>query len=150
MQDEALTGPHHIGKLVGEWSLYRVISDALADRQLIFEGHAGFSADDKGLTYTESGTWKQGDWRGQRASQTYLWRETTSRVEVLYRDGRAFHGFVWPGDTGRVEASHDCAPDRYDATYQFELPKCWHLEWRVEGPAKDYVSQTRFIRVEQA
>ena len=132
--------------LEGDWRLTRLIDDFAMNRRLLFAGRASFTRDEDGLRYDEEGTWRRGPWAGRRASQRHHWRVRDGAVEVLYRDGRPFHRFDWPGATGSATAAHDCPPDLYDAAYRFHLPGRWELDWKATGPAKNYISRSRFER----
>jgi hypothetical protein len=129
----------------GNWRLYREIEDARAGQELIFQGQARLISDGAGLTYIEDGRWTKSAWGGMSASRRLLWRLKGDKLAVLYADGRAFHSFT-PSTDGVSESRHDCTPDRYDVTYRFDLPEIWEAEWRANGPAKDYISRTRYDR----
>lgn len=127
----------------GSWRLTRSIDDRAGGVDRIFAGQAQLIRRADGLRYFETGTWTSSDWEGLTATRAYFWREEKGRIAVDYEDGRPFHSFaVVPG--GMSESGHDCAPDRYDVTYSFDLPERWTAEWRVSGPRKDYVSVTEY------
>lgn len=129
----------------GRWAMQRSIL-SVPDRVIgEFWGEAVFTADGAGLTCRESGVLR---YEGQDydSGRVLLWRfPAPGRVAVLFEDGRPFHEF----DAARGEAEHICAPDIYRVTYRFEPdgePGRWETRWEVQGPRKDYVMETRFVR----
>ena len=129
----------------GHWRLYRLIEDRLTKQRLIFEGRAELHDDGKGLTYLETGRWTKSEWGSMAASRKLLWREDPFGIAVLYEDERPFHTFAVAAG-GSSKSGHDCAPDRYDVTYRFQLPDRWEADWQASGPKKDYTSRTRYDR----
>ncbi|KAA9009264.1 DUF6314 family protein [Histidinibacterium aquaticum] len=127
------------------WSLSRRVEDRRAGALLALEGEALLTRDGEGLRYEESGLWTEGPYTGLKASRVYLWRATGEEIAVFFSDGRPFHDFR-PGEAGQAQAGHDCAPDRYDVLYRFELPHLWKSVWTVAGPAKDYTATTLYRR----
>lgn len=67
-----------------------------------------------------------------------------------------FHELTFERKDGKWTATgkHWCAPDWYDARYEFEFDGCelkaWELEYVVKGPKKDYVSLTRYSGPQRA
>ncbi|SLN54875.1 hypothetical protein ROA7023_02478 [Roseisalinus antarcticus] len=129
----------------GRWALSRQVQDFRDRSRLAFEGEATFRRDAEGLALEESGRWTEAKWGGLTASRRYLWRAFGPAIDVFYADGRFFHRFDLV-QAGRAKSRHDCPPDRYDVTYRFDLPSAWEAAWRVKGPAKDYLSRTRYRR----
>lgn len=129
----------------GHWELSRRIEDHRAGETLEFAGEAVLRRDGAGLVYDESGRWTRAGWGGLVATRRFLWRAAgDDAIDMLYDDGRFFHRFAVGG--AGAEAAHDCAPDRYEVRYAFALPSEWQAEWRVRGPAKDYLSKTTYRR----
>jgi len=130
----AIALPAHF---LGEWLIERHILDVDSQWLGRFDGTALFTRTNDGLHYLEEGRLRFGGLDAIKASRVYQWRfPGGARIEVLFEDGRAFHGFDF--GRARVTASHYCDPDQYDVTYDFESWPLWRAEWRVEGPRKDY------------
>lgn len=55
-----------------------------------------------------------------------------------------------PSEPWRAKASHLCVEDMYDVAYEFYFKgvglREWVLEYRVRGPAKDYVIRSVYRR----
>ena len=120
----------------GLWTLTRRIEDARAGEVLALTGTARFSDDVEGLICEEAGTLTRAGQPPMTATRRYLWRQSGPRIEVLFEDGRPFHGFA-PGP--RASAKHDCMPDTYEVEYDFTRWPDWRAIWTVRGPRKDYV-----------
>ncbi|QQA44287.1 DUF6314 family protein [Pelagovum pacificum] len=129
----------------GDWSLDREVEDYRSGETSAFGGTARFRAVADGLDLIEEGRWTRASWGALAASRRYIWRRDGEGIEVLYADGRPFHRFI-PAGHAPVEALHHCEPDIYEVTYRFDLPDSWSAEWRVRGPAKDYLSRTIYRR----
>jgi len=127
----------------GLWTLTRRIEDAHAGEVLALTGTTRFSDDVEGLICEETGTLTRSGHPPMTATRRYLWRQSGPRIEVLFEDGRPFHGFV-PGP--RAHAKHDCAPDTYAVEYDFSRWPDWHAIWTVSGPRKDYVMRSDYRR----
>lgn len=131
------TAIHPRDRFRGNWSLYRHIFDLDSQWLGKFEGHAELSDSEYGLDYFEEGYLQFGGLHAIQATRRYLWSfPSDQRVDVAFEDGKAFHHFL--PDEPRTEATHFCDPDTYDATYDFTNWPIWRVEWRVEGPKKDY------------
>lgn len=126
----------------GAWTMDRIIDDALTGKPGRLTGVTRFEADPLGLVCVEVGTLTLGDGPPVSASRRYLWREADGSIEVLFGDGRFFHGF----DASAIApvAFHDCPPDRYHVRYDFTRWPHWIAEWRVRGPRKDYSMVTSY------
>jgi len=126
----------------GHWQMVRIIENVAEGVIGEFWGECRFAPDGEGLTCRETGVLRL---RGEdyAASRVSLWRfPGGGRIEVLYDDGRPFHGF----DEEAPEAVHLCGEDRYRVGYEFGEDS-WLSRWEVEGPAKDYAMTTRYRRV---
>ena len=129
----------------GDWLLTRLVDDYFGRETMRFEGTARLIRDAEGLAYEEEGRWTAGTYAGLAANRSYAWRAAGTGIDVVFGDGRPFHWFE-PAKQGRAESRHDCAPDLYEATYEFALPDRWTLHWRVRGPKKDYHSRSDYRR----
>ncbi len=130
----------------GDWRLKRVIEDRLAG-QGVFEGTARFEIDGTGLRYVEEGTLTLGSARRMHAERSYIWQlGPDGLIEVFFDDGRPFHRFD-PAQSGAGDR-HLCDPDIYDVVYDFDTWPNWSSTWTVQGPRKDYVMRTSFVRLE--
>lgn len=130
--------------LRGRWRIVRTVDDRLAGLKGDFEGVATFlaTAEPHVLDYLEIGTINFGPF-AHAAERRYRWRcRGPDRATVLFEDGRFFHR-VQP--EGRIAAvSHTCGRDLYEGRYVFESDDCWHLQWRVTGPRKDYTMDSTY------
>ena len=123
---------------VGDWRFDRRIEHASGDVANA-EGRATFTPHGAALDYVENGRLSQNGGPALTGTRRYRW---APGLQVFFDNGRFFHT-VPP--TGQV-ARHDCAPDLYVGTYAFDNWPEWTVTWTVTGPAKDYVSCTRFWR----
>lgn len=120
----------------GNWTLTRRIEDRREGRSGHFSGSACFLPVGEGLDYREEGILTLGG-APFRASRRYLWSEAGGDIEVRFADGRFFHRFR-PG-ARHPAAEHPCGDDLYRVAYDFSRWPHWRAEWRVRGPAKDYI-----------
>ena len=134
-----------LSTFAGAWTLERSVEDTRAGRSGRLAGKARLTPAADGLAYLEEGTLAFPDAQPIRASRRYLWREVAAGgIDVLFEDGRFFHRFD-PADPA-PGALHDCGADCYRVRYDFSRWPEWRSEWRVSGPAKDYVLCSRFRR----
>jgi hypothetical protein len=134
-----------LSSFAGAWALARDIEDVRAGRSGTLAGEARFTPAAEGLAYVETGTLAFPGTPPMQASRRHLWREgAAGGIDVLFEDGRFFHRFD-PADPS-PGALHDCGADRYRVRYDFSRWPEWRSEWRVSGPAKDYVLVSRFRR----
>lgn len=127
----------------GRWQIAREIDDRLAGRRGVFTGEAVFTRDGEGLAYHEEGVLEVAGVAPMRATRVYLWREGEGGIEVLFDDGRPFHGIYGIGAT----AHHWCDPDDYNVAYDFDAWPLWRAVWEVTGPRKDYRMVSRYDRI---
>ncbi|MBN2905906.1 MAG: trigger factor [Rhodobacteraceae bacterium] len=132
-----------LAQFEGEWHLHRVIADARAGHEVVFEGRARFAPDEAGLVYHEDGHLHLPGQAPMAATRRYLWRADGAGIAVLHADGRPFH-VIAPGD--RPAVAHDCAPDLYRGAYDFTGWPAWSSHWRVTGPRKDYTMRSDYVR----
>lgn len=124
--------------LTGTWRLERIIVDHRNAEELRVEGIVDLTAQaDRRIRWTESGTLHR---RGAElaVSRTLFieQRVIEQRADawfVTFEDGSDFH----PWEPGH-EVEHPCAADLYVGRIDGS-PERWTVEWRVTGPAKDYV-----------
>lgn len=127
-----------LAAFAGDWDLERVIEDRLSGRDGRFSGSARFRPVADGLDYVETGCLRLAGAAPMRASRGYLWRSSAGdRVEVVFRDGRFFHGFASTCRAPRAE--HVCPPDRYGVRYEFGAWPVWRVRWEIRGPRKDMI-----------
>ncbi len=133
-----------LGDFEGVWRVERRIEDARGPGGR-FEGRAVFAPDGTGgLAYDEEGALVLEGQGPVAATRRYLWRpDGAGRVEVLFADGRAFHGFSLADG---AKAEHWCDPDHYRVAYDFAAWPEWRAEWRVSGPRKAYRLWSRYRR----
>lgn len=135
-----------LADLEGRWTLYRRITHA--DGQINeFHGHATFTLDGDQLVLDEEGVLSGLPGRARlNATRRYMMREEADHIVVFFHDMRPFHAI--PLRVARPEASHDCPPDAYAVSYDFSNLDVWRAIWRVSGPRKSYVMNTRYTRVQ--
>ena len=131
----------------GDWRIERSIEDVRAGRRGRFTGTARFAPLPEGLAYHEAGTLAFDGSPPMAAERRYLWRDAgAGTIEVLFDDGRFFHGF--DADELAPGARHDCPPDLYRVRYDFRHWPHWQAEWRVSGPRKDYGMVSTYLRAD--
>ncbi|MEM7267985.1 MAG: DUF6314 family protein [Pseudomonadota bacterium] len=126
--------------LLGRWRIDRKIENRIGP-DAAFTGEGVFEPDAEGLIWRESGRLTTGG-ETLTASRVYLWR-FGPRVTVLYEEGAPFHDF----DPAEPSARHLCGEDVYEVAYAFTPPDRWRAEWRVTGPAKDYLMISEMTRL---
>jgi hypothetical protein len=134
--------PKGIGDFVGCWRIDRRIEDALGANGH-FTGMATISPGTKtACNYRETGTLRLGE-TSFEAERRYRWTETSpGLLSIFFDDGRFFHSFSL---SPNVDATHDCPPDWYEVQYDFASWPSWTARWRVTGPRKDYVMESRYV-----
>lgn len=131
----------------GAWSLARSIEDRRTGVPAAFEGRAWITPTPQGALYEECGMMQIAGGAQMRAERRYQWRLSAAGIDVLFEDGRYFHGV----DLGSAcpEASHWCDPDSYGVCYDFSEWPAWSCVWHVRGPRKDYSMRSVYARAEQ-
>jgi hypothetical protein len=125
---------------LGRWDVKRTITDMRVLETGVLNGEAVFSDGDDCLNYREKGTLVFGGGAPLVAERSYIWRFGLERVEVLFEDGRPFHGFDLVGAPQADD--HLCGDDLYKGGYVFVRWPEWKVVWNVEGPRKRYRSET--------
>ena len=131
----------------GRWTILREIRDELNGQTGRLEGQATFRPDEQdpeSLIYEERGLLQMEGSPALHAERKYRWSlvGAGNTISVSFEDGRPFHSLdldrTMPFDT------HVCSPDIYEVSYDFRSWPVWRVEWRVQGPKKDYRLWTRF------
>ncbi|TDK51278.1 DUF6314 family protein [Antarcticimicrobium luteum] len=115
---------------LGLWSLDRRIEEA-GGRTGRFLGQARWTPAGEGALYVESGQLTLGGHPPMQAERRYRWG---ADLTVWFEDGRFFHA-VPPGGG---DSAHWCAPDQYEARYEFDDWPEFRVTWTVRGPRKGY------------
>lgn len=136
-----------LSDFAGLWQFSREIEDLAGGQRLFVQGICRFVKGTEGLMLLEEGMLTIPGQPPLKAERRYLWREAVGEIAVSFEDGRPFHQFD-PTEP-QPQASHDCVPDRYEACYDFAKWPIWTVTWRVCGPRKDFVSHTRFERLDE-
>ncbi|MBG6180859.1 DUF6314 family protein [Arthrobacter sp. CAN_A1] len=139
-----------LGYLDGSWSVDRTLQDLSSGLSGTFSGIATFAPDDDGaLLHSERGTLVWAGYSPAPATRELLWRAAGSApsAEVFFPDGRYFHGLDLT--TGEDSPVHQCAPDVYRGHFVLVDAESWRYTWRVSGPAKDLVLETRLRRMNE-
>ncbi|MGI3184866.1 DUF6314 family protein [Nioella aestuarii] len=135
-----------LSEFEGVWQLSRQIEDARAGLSGHLQGEARFEQGQGGLILTERGQLTYGLGAPLQAERRYLWREEAGGIAVFFEDGRPFHWF----SAEETEASHDCPPDLYHVSYDFNHWPQWRARWQVSGPRKDYMMESCYTRQSEA
>ncbi|KAF0674801.1 DUF6314 family protein [Profundibacterium mesophilum] len=126
----------------GDWTLSRKIEDRRARLSGRLDGTARWQPAEGGLRMGEAGLLRFGAAAPIRAERGALWMQDGPDIRVHFEDGRFFH-LIAPR-AGRAGAVHECAPDRYEVTYDFRDWPRWSALWTVTGPRKDYVMRSDY------
>ncbi len=125
----------------GAWHLHRTITPGGT-----FKGQAVFQKINGGdLLYKEQGSLTLESGEILEPFKTYLYKLEDGRIHVYFADGPE-NGKLFQriGEDGRTE--HLCGEDFYKSLYKFNLPDHFTIAHEVEGPRKDYVSESVFSR----
>jgi len=76
----------------------------------------------------------------------YLYFQDQDKITKQFVDGRHFYDLRLDLDKMEAEGDHLCVKDFYQAKYHFLDQNKFTLSYKVEGPEKDYVIQTEFVR----
>lgn len=99
------------------------------------------------LFYTETGLLKLHDGPAFESYRNYIYELKNEKITAFFEDGRFFHELEF--DTGvDARGHHECGLDLYRASYRFNGPRSFELQWAVTGPKKDYIIQTNFEKRE--
>jgi hypothetical protein len=129
--------------LPGTWSVTRRLEDAALGSGS-FSGTATFSAAGGGLAWEERGRLRLGAYDGPARRTLRIVAEGGGWI-VRFDDGRPFHPLVLTrGEASRVE--HPCGEDAYAGEYVVLGEDAFRVRWRVRGPAKDQVIESRYAR----
>ena len=107
-----------------------------------FRGCSVFQWSGPRLIEDQTGELNIGTDRPLVASRRYVWTTEEGRIEVLFDDMRPFHTI--PLRVEHPETTHLCPPDRYQVAYDFSAFPDWSAVWRVDGPRKSYVMESRY------
>ena len=130
--------------LAGRWTVRRSIADRARGTSGSFDGDATFEPDGDDLRYRETGRLLLEAYEGEAfRAYRYVFPAPT-RAIVCFEDGSAFHELDL--SQGHWEATHACEPDRYEGRFTVTNADAWQAVWRVQGPRKDLVLETRYLR----
>ncbi|SMX32256.1 DUF6314 family protein [Octadecabacter ascidiaceicola] len=132
-----------LSAFIGRYSVSRRIDDRHAQIETLFDGQAEIAVQGDGAIYREVGHLIVGDQRFE-AERRYLWHEDAERIFVSFEDGRAFHDF--DPTLGGQASEHLCGEDMYRGAYDFSEWARWSVTWNVQGPRKDYMSTTSYVK----
>ena len=139
---------HKIGDLKryfeGAWTVERTVRDRRAASDGTFRGEATFMPTREGLRYDETGRLELPGYTDD-VSRCYRWIiDDPHRAAILFEDGRPFHALDLTNGEDRVR--HLCGDDVYDGIYAVEDDGNWQLAWRIEGPRKSLLIESRYTR----
>lgn len=95
------------------------------------------------LLYREDGLLKLNDGPVFESYRNYIYELKNDKITALFEDGRFFHELEFDGGVV-ARGHHECGLDLYRASYHFETPNAFSLQWAVTGPKKDYTILTNF------
>ena len=136
--------------LIHTWTFKRAITHHLTGQTVTVEGHVTWQpqCDAERLncfSYLEQGKIQIGDYVAA-VSQTYRTTFPTPVVaDIYFNDGRFF--YTLDLSTGECDIHHLCGQDTYQGHVAVVSETEHHYVWRVNGPRKDYTSNTAFCRV---
>ena len=135
-----------IAYLTGQWHLHREITDHRQQQTGRLIGTARFIVSgDHAMDWQENGRLIMGDHNGEAWQRYRLCRTANGDTQILFPDGRRF--FDLPAGQTTLTMHHNCAPDRYDGMVSVQDIDHWQLQWRVQGPRKDYAMVSHYKRV---
>lgn len=137
------SGLTSLSALEGRWRLDRMIRQS-DGREGRFEGDVVFRRSGPRLLQEETGTLTMDGAPPLKANRRYIWTASGELLKCAFDDGRPFHAV--PIGATVYDTVYLCPPDRYEVAYDFTDMRVWTSRWRVEGPRKDYVMESRFAR----
>lgn len=133
-------------QLKGVWRLERFISPGGH-----MSGEATFAPiSDIEYHYTEQGilTLDHGDVI-EDVKRSYIYKVKNETIQIYYNDGpdqgELFQVLVFY-NSNEAQAEHLCGADLYKSEYSFDFPSSFQITHHVNGPKKNYVSNTVFNR----
>lgn len=81
--------------------------------------------------------------------QSYIYVQQDGGISVTFKDGRPFHRLQFgrsPQNLLTATAVHFCGDDVYNGQYVFHDNDNFSLRWDVQGPRKDYIIETNYVR----
>lgn len=131
--------------LEGGWNIQREIKPG---GRFKGKGVFTFSAANE-LSYHEQGQMMLESGEVLDAGRQFTYRLENERIAVYYADGpdagALFHTLTFESER-RARGENLCKEDFYAAEYVFELPEKFTLTYTVNGPKKDYTSESVFTR----
>lgn len=134
-----------LADFLGDWHFDREIDDKTLLGIGIVQGQARFSPTGDVVAYDETSEMTFAASPPFKGTRRYLWKADSEGVAVMFADGRDFHRLDL--SAGTTSAAHWCDPDQYDVIYDFSDWPRWSSRWKVRGPRKDYVMETRYRRL---
>lgn len=147
---------HVFSLLEGSWSLIRTIAG-----HGIMKGKANLRKIEnnqlsvKKLRYREDGIFELNDGKKMDAQKEYLYILDNDIIGVYFvenkKQGRLFHmlDFKKNETTNFLSATavHNCFPDIYNVRYEIYNKDDFQITYLVNGPKKNYISETVFKRI---
>ncbi|OSJ32528.1 hypothetical protein BSZ19_18410 [Bradyrhizobium japonicum] len=136
------------GKLVGNWSIDRVI-----EGQGTLRGLATFSRlDEDSLAYREQGNLRLPNDTELQTEREYIFKKRDGGFDVFFKENppRLFHAIVLSPHVGggvTGDGRHLCNFDYYRSSYSFLPDGSIVIRHVVSGPRKDYKMTTAYSRV---
>jgi hypothetical protein len=142
----------------GVWSLNRIIAGhGFMKGTGRFEKYNSNSTSTQELLYKEDGLFEFDNGSKLETHKEYLFVYENDQLGVFFFENkkrdRLFHLLDFEqteGDNKKfllATATHHCSPDVYKVTYEIYNNDEFKIVYKVNGPSKDYVSQTDFKRV---
>lgn len=131
--------------LSGRWRIARTLRDDRAGLTGGLTGELSIRPDaDGALDWREEGRLDFGGYKGP-AYRNYRIDTGDAPARVLFEDGRFFHDLDL--SSGAWRTLHPCAEDMYHGLFLALSPGAWLTRWRVLGPRKRQIIDSRMERL---
>src|SRR5260221_9978398 len=130
--------------LIGSWKFHRII---LNEGEV--NGIAHFKKMDPfSLHYREEGELVLRN-QSFNVYRDYLYKFQDQTISVFFQESppRLFHDLEFISDR-TAKGSHLCGKDTYDAIYEFLSPSSFKINYSIQGPKKNQLIRTNFLRIE--
>jgi hypothetical protein len=111
------------------------------------EGHVEFlPLEDDTLLYKEQGTFYTDTGLALNVTSSYIWHFTSEEALAIYfvKPGTQYRDYLFLKLEDSLTGVHPCGKDLYHAHFEFPTMQEFLIRYRVEGPLKDYTSDTLY------
>jgi hypothetical protein len=124
---------------VGTWNVARIIG-----KNIKAFGTAKFSLKNEDVVMYREEIKITVDDKITEAYQEYLYKYEDGKIFKCFSDGREFYELII--EEKNAYGQYLCSEDLYKAFYTFDSPNYFTLNYKIKGPAKDYVIENTFFR----